>query len=168
MIKKLFGNDYDDLLNCADLLEKSKLLAERIFEEKTDKGGNPYMVHLLSVSYFMNSLEEKVVAILHDILEDSEVTKDELEELGYSSEILDSIDILTRRDKEDYSKYIERIISSGNLIALNVKLFDLKNNMDISRIKNPTPKDFSRIETRYRPAYIKIENKINEMREKQC
>ena len=75
MIKELFGNDYDDLLNCADLLEKSKLLAERIFEEKTDKGGNPYMVHLLSVSYFMNSLEEKVVAILHDILEDSEVTK---------------------------------------------------------------------------------------------
>ena len=44
----------------------------------------------------------------------------------------------------------------------------LKNNMDISRIKNPTPKDFSRIETRYRPSYVKIENKINEMRNKLC
>lgn len=166
MIKELFGNDYEDLLNCEDLLEKSKRLAERIFEEKTDKGGNPYMVHLLSVSYFMNSLDEKVVAILHDILEDSEITKEELEELGYSSDVLEAIEILTRKEKEEYPKYIERIISSNNLTALNVKLFDLKNNMDISRIKNPTPKDFSRIETRYRPAYIKIENKINEMRNK--
>lgn len=166
MLKELLGNDYDDLLNCNDLLEKSKKIAEKVFEEKVDKGGNPYMVHLLSVSYFMNDENDKVVAILHDILEDSEVTKEELSEFGYPDEIIESIEILTRKDKEDYSKYIDRVIASENLTALNVKLFDLKNNMDISRIKNPTPKDFSRIETRYRPAYIKIENKINEMRDK--
>ena len=60
--------------------------------------------------------------------------------------------------------YIERIINSDNEDALEVKLADLKHNMDISRLENPTVKDFSRIEKRYRPNYIKIQNKLNEMR----
>lgn len=168
MLKEILGSEYDELLSCSNLLEKSIKVAEKVFENRLDKGGNPYMVHLLSVSYFMDSELDKTVAILHDILEDSNVTREELKDFGYSKEVIESIEILTRKDKEEYSKYIERIISSNNLTALNVKLYDLKNNMDISRIKNPTPKDFERIETRYRKSYIKIENKINEMRENKC
>ncbi len=166
MLKEILGNDYELLLSCDNLLEKSIKVAEKVFARKVDKGGNPYMIHLLSVSYFMENELDKTVAILHDILEDTEVTKEELKEFGYPNEVLDAVEILTRKDKEDYSVYIERIISSDNLTALNVKLYDLKNNMDISRIKNPTPKDFERIETRYRKSYIKIENKLNEMRNK--
>ena len=168
MLKEILGNEYENLLKCDNLLETSIKVAEKVFEGRLDKGGNPYMVHLLSVSYFMDNELDKTVAILHDILEDSAVTKEELQDFGYPKEVIDAIEILTRKEKEDYSKYIERIMSSENLTALNVKLYDLKNNMDISRIKNPTPKDFERIETRYRKSYIKIENKINEMREKQC
>ena len=68
------------------------------------------------------------------------------------------------KPKEDYNEYIERIIKSNNEDALEVKLADLKHNMDISRIEKPTVKDFERIEKRYRPNYIKIQNKLNEKR----
>lgn len=168
MLKDLLKYDYEVILNNNDLLEKSKMLSEKLFEGKTDKGGNPYMLHLLSVSYYMESEYDKVVAILHDVIEDTKAKKEELIDLGFPKEIVESVEILTRKTKEDYSAYIERIIASENLTALNVKLSDLKNNMDISRIKNPTTKDFSRIETRYRPAYTKIANKVNEMRDKIC
>jgi len=168
MLKELLGDLYDEVLNNDNMLEKSKILVEKLFEGKVDKGGNPYMIHLLSVSYFMENETDKIVAILHDVIEDTPVTKDELLLLGYSNEVIEAVEILTRNEKEDYSKYIDRLIASENLTVLNVKLSDLKNNMDISRIKNPTPKDFSRIETRYRPSYVKIENKINEMRNKLC
>ena len=156
MLKELLDNCYEEILNKDNLLEKSKMLVEKLFEGKTDKGGNPYMIHLLSVSYFMENETDKIVAILHDVIEDTKVTKEDLSLLGYSSEIINAVEILTRHNKEDYAQYIDRLISSNNLTVLNVKLSDLKNNMDISRIKNPTAKDFSRIETRYRPSYVKI------------
>ena len=93
-------------------------------------------------------------------------TQEELEEIGFPREITDVVQILSRNEKpkEDYNDYIERIIKSGNKDAYIVKLADLKHNMDISRIKKPTVKDFARIEKRYRPNYIKIQNKLNEMR----
>lgn len=166
MLEEILDSEYEEILQIENLLEKSIKVADKVFARKVDKGGNPYMIHLLSVSCFMENEFDKVVAILHDILEDTEVTREELLNFGYPKEILETIEILTRKEKEEYSVYIERIISSNNLTALNVKLYDLKNNMDISRIKNPTPKDFERIETRYRKSYIKIENKINEMRNK--
>lgn len=166
MLEKIFGDEYENIKNNNNLLEKSQILAEKLFDGKFDKGGNPYMIHLLSVSYYMENNSDKIVAILHDIIEDTEITSDDLLKFGYPKGIIDSIEILTRKNNEDYNKYIERIIESNDLTALNVKLFDLKNNMDISRIKNPTAKDYDRIESRYRRAYAKIEAKLEEMRNK--
>ena len=112
----------------------------------------------------VTSEDAKIVGLLHDVLEDTETTREDLLEMGYSEFTVSTIEILTRGAKEDYDDYIERIIKSNNKIALEVKLADLKHNMDISRIKNPTPKDLERVEKRYRKAFIKISNKLEELK----
>ena len=78
-------------------------------------------------------------------------------------EIIEILTILTKLKGEDYRDYIDRIISSENVHAMNIKLADLRHNMDSGRIKNPSPNDYERITKRYEPAYEKIINKLNEM-----
>ena len=146
------------------MLEKAEELIKKLFDGKVDKGGYPYLEHLHEVSNRVEGDDAKLIGLLHDTLEDTEMTREELLKLGYSEHIVSSIEVLTRKEKEDYSDYIDRIVASNNKDALNVKLADLNHNMDISRIKNPTIKDFDRIEKRYRPAYIKISNKLEELK----
>ena len=119
---------------------------------------------MLFIKNNVNTDNQKIIGLLHDIIETLKISKGELEEIGFPKNITEVIDILTRKDnpKEDYDEYIKRIIESNNIDALEVKLVDLKHNMDISHIENPSVKDFSRIEKRYRPNYIKIQNKLNE------
>ena len=111
----------------------------------------------------MSEYLEKICALLHDVVEDSDVSYNDLVDVGYDKEIIDVLRILTKVRGEDYRDYIERIIDSKNIHAMNIKLADLKHNMDISRIKNPTTNDYERISKRYEPAYQKILSKINEM-----
>ena len=146
------------------MFEKTEELIVRLFDGKLDKGGYPYLDHLHEVSNRVEGDDAKLIGLLHDTLEDTLMTREELIKMGYSEHIVSSIEVLTRKDGEDYSDYIDRIIKSNNQDALNVKLADLNHNMDISRIKNPTVKDVDRIEKRYRPAYIKILNKLEEMK----
>lgn len=146
------------------MIEQTEKLIKKLFDGKVDKGGYPYLDHLHEVSNRVEGEDAKLIGLLHDTLEDTDMTREELLKLGYSEHIVSSIEILTRKDKEDYDDYIERIIASNNKDALNVKLADLNHNMDISRIKSPTFKDVDRIEKRYRPAYIKILNKLEEMK----
>ena len=146
------------------MFEKAEELIKKLFDGKVDKGGYPYLEHLHEVSNRVEGDDAKLIGLLHDTLEDTEMTREELLKLGYSEHIVSSIEVLTRKEKEDYSDYIDRIVASNNKDALNVKLADLNHNMDISRIKNPTIKDFDRIEKRYRPAYIKISNKLEELK----
>ena len=146
------------------MFEKAEELIKKLFDGKVDKGGYPYLEHLHEVSNRVDGDDAKLIGLLHDTLEDTSMTREELLELGFSEHVVSSIEVLTRKPKEDYPDYINRIIASNNVDALNVKLADLNHNMDISRIKNPTFKDFDRIEKRYRPAYIKISNKLEEMK----
>lgn len=164
MLKELLKEDYDRIKNYDNLYEKALEMVKILFENRVDKGGMPYMEHLLKVSNSVESENQKIIALLHDTIEDLGVSSSELENIGFSTYIVDTVEILSRNKspKEDYDKYIERIIESLNIDAYIVKLADLEHNMDISRIKNPSVKDFSRIEKRYRPNYIKIQNKLNE------
>ena len=146
------------------MFEKTEELIAKLFDGKLDKGGYPYLDHLHEVSNRVEGEDTKLIGLLHDTLEDTDMTREELLDMGYSEHIVSSVEVLPRRDKEDSSDYIDRIIASDNKDALNVKLADLNHNMDISRIKKPTVKDVDRIEKRYRPAYIKILNKLEEMK----
>ena len=147
-----------------DALKTSEELIEKLFSDKLDKGGYPYLDHLHEVSNKVDGENAKIIGLLHDVIEDTDVTGEDLIAMGFDEKIVESIQILTRKDKEDYRDYIDRIISSNNVDALTVKLADLNHNMDISRIKNPTFKDMDRVEKRYRPAYIKIQTKLEEFK----
>ena len=167
MLKKYFdGYEYNNLKNNKDLLYKTLELILKLFDDKTDKGGLPYFNHLFKVYEGVSSYDEKIIALLHDVVEDTDITFDDLEDFGYNKEIIDALKYLTKKKGEYYPDYIERIINSNNKMVLNVKLSDLKHNMDITRIKNPTINDYERISKRYEPAYIKIKNKIDELEEK--
>ena len=164
MIKKYLSDlEYENIKKSDNLLYKSLEIITKLFNDKQDKGNSPYVVHLLKVYSNVNTYEEKIVALLHDVIENTEVTKEDLKDLGYNEDIINEIVILTKKKGEDYRDYIERIIKSNNIVAMNVKLSDLKCNMDIKKIKNPTTNDYERIHKRYEPAYDRILNKLNEM-----
>lgn len=135
-------------------IELAISVALQAHKEQLDKGGQPYILHPLAVMNRVESMEEKIVAVLHDVIEDSEVTLEELRGLGFSEEILTAIHLLTRSTEDSYEEFIEKTIM--NRTARNVKIADIKENMNISRIKNPTQEDYNRLE-KYRKALERLE-----------
>ncbi|WP_371374400.1 HD domain-containing protein [Sporomusa aerivorans] len=109
-----------------------------------DKGGKPYILHPISVAKIVETEEEKTVALLHDVLEDTPVTLEELRENGLPESVVVAIDVLTKRPGVEYGDYIQRV--KRNPIALTVKIADMTHNMDLSRIQSPSAKDYARIE----------------------
>ena len=154
---------YEELKNSDDLIYKALEISTILFDNQTDKGGAPYILHLLYVYKNVKTKEEKIIALLHDVMEDKNVTKEELLDIGFSKKIADDIEMLTRVKPCEYSSYIDKIVNNGSKEALEVKLADLKNNIDLSRIENPSIKDKLRVEERYMPSYEKIITKLEEM-----
>lgn len=137
--------DIFDICRTLDDLNKALVLASIFHNGIKDKGGNNYILHPLKVMDNLKVKEEKcrIVAILHDILEDTIITISDLRELGFSEDIIDALDCLSRRENETYKEFIKRV--GTNDIAIYVKLADLQNNLDISRIPNPTEQDHKRM-----------------------
>lgn len=154
--------NFDFIKGIDDLIKKSTMLVNVFFKDKKDKGGLPYIGHLQFVSNAFDDEDHKVVGLLHDIIEDTVVSKTILEELGFPKKIIDAVVILTK-DTDDYYKYIDSIASSNNMLAIDIKLKDLEHNMDITRIVNPTELDYERVE-KYKKCY-KI---LDEKRKKIC
>ena len=118
-------------------------IAKAAHKGQTDKGGNDYILHPAMVANMMDTDAEKAVAYLHDVLEDTSMTLQDLSAYGFSEEILSAIEALTRKANESYDDYIYRV--SLNAVAKKVKLADLIHNSDITRIKDPSQKDIQRI-----------------------
>jgi (p)ppGpp synthase/HD superfamily hydrolase len=114
-----------------------------------DKGGRPYIEHPIAVADSLESTEHKIIALLHDTLEDTTLTEDDLRNYGFTDSIVKSICVLTKKESVNYEEYLLCIKADSN--ALHVKIADIKHNMDISRISNPTKNDFERME-KYRKA----------------
>ena len=164
MLKKYFREEeYEKLKNNNELIYKSLEIVTRLFNDKCDKGGFPYVIHLLKVYEGVSDYVEKVCALLHDVVEDTDVGYDDLSDIGYNNDVIEILKVLTKIKGEDYRDYINRIIESGNIHAMNIKLSDLRHNMDLGRIKNPTSNDYERVSKRYEPAYERIMNKLEEM-----
>ena len=153
--------NFEFIKNIDNLVKKATMIANIFFKDKKDKGGYPYLGHLQYVSNGFDDTNHKVVGLLHDVIEDTVVSKTILKELGFPDNIIDAIDILTRKT-EDYSSYIDSIVNSNNLLAIDVKMKDLEHNMDITRISNPTEEDRKRIE-KYKKSFEKLEKKRNEL-----
>lgn len=164
MLKEYLGYDkYEEIKNSENLIFKALELITILFENDVDKGGYPYIIHLMYVYKNVIGEDEKVIALLHDVMEDKKVTKDELLDIGFTIKQVDSVQSLTRIKPKEYKIYIDELIKNGTIEALHVKLADLKHNMDMSRIKNPTIKDYERVEKRYAPAYEQIINRLKEI-----
>lgn len=145
--------------NLKGSLNKALLLASIYHDGIYDKGGNNYINHPLKVRALLDKKEEEIetVAILHDIIEDTEITKEDLFDIGLSINIVNAIISLSRKENESYMDFIKRV--SENEIATYVKLADLRNNMDLSRIDNPSIKDYER-NKKYKKAYNLLLMKI--------
>jgi len=126
------------------LLDLAIAIANQAHAGQLDKAGKPYISHPLTVMAQMDTLESKIVAVLHDAIEDSDLTIEGLVKQGFPEFITDAIAAITKLDGEQYEDYIMRVKS--NAIARKVKIADVTHNMDMSRIANPTAKDLQRLE----------------------
>ncbi len=115
----------------ASMLDEARRVCHQKHEGQTDKCGEPYYLHPFAVADMLTDETEKTVAYLHDVVEDTDTSLTELEQLGFSREVVDAVDAITRRAGEDYFDYIRRI--KENKIARAVKLADLAHNTDPSR-----------------------------------
>ena len=127
-----------------DLLKRAIEIAREAHKGQVDKAGADYINHPLRVSSYCKNPIARIVALLHDTVEDTFVTLDSLRDEGFPEFIVSSVDNLTRKEGESYKNFILRCKS--NPISQEVKLADLKDNMDLSRIPNPTLYDFRRLE----------------------
>lgn len=124
-------------------LSAAIVLATTVHEGQIDKAGELYVFHPLRLMLGLQTEEERIVAMLHDVVEDTPITFVDLRREGFSEPVLTALECLTHREGEDYSDYILRVVK--NPLAARVKLADLKDNMDLSRIAEPTEKDMARI-----------------------
>lgn len=137
-----------------DLLSKAIQIATKAHEGTVDKGGNPYILHPLRVMVQLDDNTSRIVAVLHDTVEDTDITFDNLRKEGFTEEIIKGIDSVSRRNNETYTDFIKRC--KKNPIGRKVKLADIKDNSDITRIPNPSQKDYERLE-KYNRARIELE-----------
>jgi len=137
-------------------LDMAIALASQAHLGQKDKGGSVYILHPLRVMMQMEYEDAKIVAVLHDVVEDSAFTFDDLKNEGFSDDILDALRCLTKEQGETYENFIERVLT--NRLATDVKIADIKDNMDVTRLKTMTEKDLERIK-KYHNALMKIENK---------
>ncbi len=130
-------------------LEQAIALAAKAHEGQVDKAGAPYILRPLRMMLRLENPEERIVAVLHDVVEDCGVTLERLRQEGFSETVIAAVDAVTRREPETYEEFVAR--AAGNQIGRRVKLADLEDNSDLSRIADPGPRDLERLE-KYRRA----------------
>ena len=126
-------------------LERAIEIAVNAHKGVTDKGGNPYIVHPLRVMMSLKSDNEKIVGVLHDVVEDTEDWDFErLQEEGFSKEVLDALRSVTKTsEEEDYNEFVQRALT--NEIGRAVKIADIRDNLDVTRIGELRQKDMNRL-----------------------
>lgn len=125
-------------------LERALEMAAAAHAGQQDKAGHPYILHPIRVMLSVTTLEERIAAILHDIVEDTSISFQDLFDAGFSSDIVIAVQALTKNEGESRQEAAQRAVQ--NTIARQVKLADVADNMDLSRIPHPTPKDHARVE----------------------
>lgn len=156
--KRLTLDEYNYLRDIAmDLIKE-------YHKDDVDKGGHPYINHLLRVSDGCSSYEAKIAGLLHDIIEDTPCSETTLLEAGIPQYIIDIVLLVSRKDDESYTQFIDRLILSDNRYAMELKCSDLKDNCDLSRLEGLSEdvikKGEKRVKNRYIPALLKIEKKL--------
>jgi len=136
------------------LLERAIAIAEQQHAGQVDKAGRPYIEHPKRLMRAMSTDAERIVAVLHDVVEDTDLTLDQLASEGFPVNILAALDSVTRREGETYEAFVAR--AANNTIGRRVKHADLQDNADLSRIAAPTDADRARTE-KYQRAMAQLD-----------
>lgn len=157
-------------LSCEEYMHLRKIaidLIKKYHKNDIDKGGYPYINHLIRVSDGCEYYESRIAGLLHDIIEDTECDEQILSDAGIPDYIIEIILLVSRKENESYDDFIDRLVKSNNIFAMKLKCSDLRDNCDLSRLKN-SPEEVikkakKRVEKRYMPSLMKIENKLKEL-----
>lgn len=142
------------------MLEHALKLAYEAHEGQVDKAGAPYILHCLRVANAVETKEQKTVALLHDVMKDTDITADMLIAAGFSNVVVDAVDAITRLSSESYRTYLKRVAT--NDIAYKVKLADMWDNSDVTRLgATPTEEQVKKC-----AAYISKRNQLFTLRSK--
>lgn len=132
-------------------------LAYEKHKNQFDKAGVPYIFHPYHLAESMETEDTCIIALLHDIVEDTDTTFEDLEKIGFNKHVITVLKLLTHEKHIDYYEYIENLSVSKD--AIIVKLADLKHNSDLSRLPEITPKDNQRYE-KYQKCIKYLEGKL--------
>lgn len=137
------------------MLATAVAIASMSHIDQFDKGGVPYIMHALKVMYFTksNDPELQTIAVLHDVVEDTKLTFDDLIHEGMSERVITALRLLTRTPGQPYQDYIDGIKTNQDTVI--VKLADLRHNSDIRRLKGITDKDVVRMR-KYHKAFLEL------------
>lgn len=124
-----------------------------------DKGGSPYCCHPLKVMHYLKSDDEELqcIALLHDVIEDTKTTWQDLRDIGCTDRVLSAVAALTKMPGQSYDEYKQRVFI--NVDAMRVKMADLRHNTDIRRLKGVTQKDLDRL-AKYNQFYIELQTRL--------
>lgn len=139
-------------------LARATEIAREVHLHQFDKGGAPYIGHPLRVAGACKSDEAKIVALLHDVVEDGASqgwSFDRLRTEGFGEAIIAALESVTKRAGEDYAAFVLR--AKENVLGREVKLADIADNMDLGRIPHPSAKDLARID-KYRQASLVLQS----------
>ena len=125
-------------------LERALEIAAEAHAGQQDKAGQPYILHPIRVMLTVKTMDERMAALLHDTVEDTSITLDDLASAGFSSDVVNAVQALTKSEGESRIDAAKRAVQ--NIIARQVKLADVADNMDMRRIPNPTTEDYARLE----------------------
>lgn len=134
-------------------LEKALSIATEAHHHQTDRYGAPYIMHVMRVMLRGSNDDERMAGLLHDVVEDTPLTLDDLRREGFSERVLAAVNCLTRPETEPYADFIERI--KTNSLAIRVKINDLEDNLDMRRLPVVTEKDLPRL-NKYLKAYHEL------------
>ena len=141
------------------LLAKAIALASEKHMGQFDKAGMPYILHVLKVMHYLKTddLELMSIAVMHDLVEDTDVTFADLYEMGFSERVVSAVKLLTKMRGQTGKEYLEGIKSNKD--AIRVKLADLRHNSDIRRLKGITEKDVARMK-KYNEMYLELRDLV--------
>lgn len=145
----------------ADFDEALNLVASN-FRGVRDKSGAPYVLHCLRVMAGVDSMEAKIVAVMHDLVEDTPVTIDDLRQRGFAETVLKAVELVTHHESDSYADYVVQI--KANAIAREVKLADLRDNLNPERALlrgDRTDRDAARLQ-KYLLSYQFLTNRLDE------
>lgn len=138
------------------MTKKALKLCFEAHKDQTDKSGMPYVFHPFHLAEQMKDEDTTIVALLHDVVEDTDVTIDDLKKMGFNDNVIDAIILMTHQSDVEYMDYIAKI--KENPVAKAVKLADLKHNSDVSRLDSVTEWDKKRV-SKYKKAIKLLKSK---------